>query len=82
MTSPEKDEKDADGSVALYKHLCGILDEAQKRSEWTALRSATEELKCRESQLELRRIAKEVDYALVSVELMHALPGRCHLCPV
>lgn len=79
MRSPEKD---ADGSVALYKHLSGILDEARQRSEWATLRSATAELREKESQLELRHIAKEMNYALVSVELMHAFRGRCHLCPV
>lgn len=75
-------DRDADGSAALYDHLCGILNEAQQLSEWAKLRSTTEVLKSKESQLELRHIAKEIDYDLVSIELMHAFPGHCDLCPV
>lgn len=74
--------KDIDGSLALYKLLSGMLEEAQSGPEWTILQSATTELKSKESQLELRRIAKEIDYALVSIELMNAFPGHCELCPV
>lgn len=73
---------DEAGSRALRDYLSGILGEAQQNPGWTILRSATAELKRKESQLELRRIAKEIDYALVSIELMHAFPGRCPLCPI
>jgi hypothetical protein len=75
-------DADRDGSKALFDYLTEILEDVQKRPEWILLCSATVELKQKESQIELRRIAKDIDYALVSVELMHAFPGHCHLCPV
>ncbi len=67
---------------AVYDYLSSILRQAQEKPEWAILRSATTELKLKERQIELRRIANQIDSALVSIELMRALPGRCHLCPV
>ena len=46
------------------------------------LKSATAELGSRESQLELRRLARDIDHALVNIELMGAFGGHCPLCGV
>jgi len=72
----------SDDGKALYEYLYGILEEAQQRAEWAVLRSATEQLKQKESQLELGQLAKDIDYALAGIELMNAFPGHCSLCPV
>lgn len=74
--------KDTDGSQASFQYLSGILLEAQNMSQWEELKSATAELGNRESQLELRRLARDIDYDLVNVELMGAFSGHCPLCPV
>lgn len=73
---------DEAGSKALRDYLSGTLQKAREKLEWSRLRSATMELRLKETQLELRRIAKEIDSALISIELMRAFPGRCNLCPV
>jgi hypothetical protein len=70
----------ARGGKPLCDYLLSMLKEAEQRPEWGALRLAAEQLK--KSQLELRRIAIEIDSALGGIELMRAFPGRCHLCPV
>ena len=75
-------EKDTDGSMASFEFLSGILKEVQSLNQWEELRSATVELESRKSQLELRRVAKVIDHALVSIELMGAFGGHCELCPV
>ena len=66
----------------VHEYLFELLQQAQQRQGWTKLLSSTAELGRKETQLELRRIAREIDTALVSIELMHAFPGRCSLCPV
>ena len=70
------------GEPGLSRYLAKVIKEVKKKPEWTLLESSTAQLKSIESQRELRRIAKEVDDALVSIELMHAFPGHCELCPV
>jgi len=82
VTIGRDQEKDTDGSKASFKFLSGILKEVQNLSQWEELRSAAAELGSRESQLELRRLARDIDYALVSIELMGAFGGHCPLCPV
>ncbi|MFC1915921.1 hypothetical protein ACFLW4_04425 [Chloroflexota bacterium] len=82
VTIGRDQEKDTDGNRALFEFLSGILGEVQNISQWEELRSAAAELGSRESQLELRRLAGDIDYALVSIELMGAFGGRCPLCPV
>ena len=73
---------DEAGSKTLHDYLSGILQEAREKPEWSTLRSATTKLRLKETQLELRRIAKEIDSALISIELIRAFPGRCNLGPV
>ena len=75
-------DKDEDSSRALYDHLSLLLDEAQARPEWEKMGSAAIQLAGKDCQRELRRLAREIDGALVSIELMHAFPGHCELCPV
>lgn len=65
----------------LSKYLVEVLMEAQKRPAWPELVAATEQLSSGERQRDLRRLAGEIDEALVSVELTHAFPGHCELCP-
>ena len=65
----------------LSQYIIKVIREVKKRPEWGELESAMRQLKSRESQVELKRIARELDDALVSVELMHAFPGHCALCP-
>lgn len=69
-------------SKALHKYLSDMLPQAQEKPQWSRLQSSTTELRLKEKQLELRRIAKEIDAALIGIELMRAFPGRCSLCPV
>jgi hypothetical protein len=73
---------DADGSAHVYHVLTSVLTEAQRLPEFETLKAEASELMCKETQLELRRIAREMDRELAIIELMHGLPGRCHLCPV
>ncbi|MFC1982350.1 helix-turn-helix domain-containing protein [Chloroflexota bacterium] len=75
-------DQGSDEDAALYEYLYSIVQEAQQMPEWARLRSAIEQLKQKEIQLEFRRIAKDLDYALAGIELMNAFPGRCNLCPV
>ena len=74
--------EDADGSGHLYDKLTTVLTETQKLPEFDMLKLAASELMRKESQLELRRIVREIDREVAAIELMNALPGRCHLCPV
>lgn len=78
---PTITEDDASPSP-LSKYMAEILAEAKKRPEWPDLVAATEQLATGEGQRELRRLAREIDEALVSVELTYAFPGHCELCPV
>lgn len=82
VTIGRDQEKDSDGSRASFEFLTGILKEVQKLSQWEELRLAAAELGSRESQLELRRLAMDIDYALVSLELMGAFGGHCPLCAI
>lgn len=67
---------------AFNDYLAGVLEKAEKTSEWGALREATEKLKGKEKQSELRHIFAEMDSALDVLVLKRAFPGRCHLCPI
>lgn len=82
VTIGRNQEKDTDGSRASFEFLSGILKEVQNLSQWEELGSAAAELGSRESQLGLRHLARDIDYALVSIELMGAFGGHCPLCPV
>jgi hypothetical protein len=66
----------------LHEYLFNLLQQAQQRQGWAEILSSTAELGQKETQLELRRVAREIDTALISIELMRAFPGRCSLCPV
>ena len=66
----------------LHEYVLNLLRQTQQRQGWTKLVSSTTELRRKETQLELRRVAREIDTALISIELMRAFPGRCSLCPV
>ena len=69
-------------SKVLREYLYDTLQQAQEKPQWSRLQSSTTELRLKEKQLELRRIAKEIDAALIGIELMRAFPRRCSLCPV
>lgn len=69
-------------SDVLLTYRRSLLNEAKNTPEWSAMNSAAIELMKKERQLQLRHIAREIDYALAAIELMRAFPGRCELCPV
>jgi len=78
-----RDEKaDADGSASLYRQLQILLSEIQALPEFQILKSASAGLRGKGKQLELKRIAKEIDWELSALELMRGFPGRCNLCPI
>lgn len=77
------EEADADESRALYNQLMNsIVAEIKGMLEFETLKSSASELMSKEAQIQLRHVAKDIDRELAAIELMHALPGRCHLCPV
>ena len=59
-----------------------LLGGVERQPEWSDLKAATQELRSTECQNELQHIMKQLDDALVSIELMYAFPGHCGLCPV
>jgi len=69
-------------SKVLHEYMYDMLQQAKEKLQWSRLQSSTAELGLKEKQLELRHIAKEIDAALIGIELMRAFPGRCNLCPV
>lgn len=71
---------DAASTSALHEYLNEMLEEAEQRPESTTLRSATSQLKEKQSRLE--GIVLKIGSALEGIELMRAFSGRCHLCPV
>ncbi len=74
--------KSESDSKRLQQYLTDILQQAQNKSQYNELRNFTTQTMLKETQLELRRIARNMDTALASIELMRAFPGRCSLCPV
>lgn len=66
----------------LYKELEKIIEDIKGGEAFKKLKESLRQLNQSNVQLELRHIAKEIDKALVSIELMHAFPGKCDLCPV
>ena len=74
--------KDESASKHLQRYLIDILQQAQHKPQYSELRNFTTQTRLKEAQLELRRIARSIDTALVSIELMRAFPGQCNLCPV
>jgi len=74
----------ADGASrqALQEYLNGIQEEAEQQPQWSALESATAQLREGENQKKLSDIIGKIDSALDGIELMRAFPGHCHLCPV
>jgi len=67
---------------ALQEYLDGILEEAEQQPQWSALESATAQLRQVEKQKKLRDIADKISSVLDVIERMRAFPGHCHLCPV
>ena len=67
---------------ALQEYLYGILEEAEQQPQWSALESATAQLRQVEKQKKLRDIADKISAVLDDIERMRAFPGHCHLCPV
>ena len=67
---------------ALQEYLYGILEEAEQQPQWSALESATAQLRQVEKQKKLRDIADKISAVLDVIERMRAFPGHCHLCPV
>jgi len=67
---------------ALQEYLDGILEEAEQQPQWSALESATAQLRQVEKQKKLRDIADKISAVLDVTERMRAFPGHCHLCPV
>ena len=74
--------KDESGSKYLQQYLSDILDQAHDKPQYSKLQYFTTQTRLKETQLKLRRIARNIDTALASIELMRAFPGRCNLCPV
>lgn len=72
--------KAKDSRISLYAKQ--LLEQARERTEWADLKAVTKELMSNDSQRELKRLAREINEGLVGIELMHAFPGRCELCPV
>jgi len=68
-------------SSALSRYMARVIEEVKKRLEWDSLVSAASKLESKESQSDLRRIGRDMDRELVAIELMHAFPGRCQICP-
>jgi len=64
------------------KAAIDLLGKVEKKPEWPDLKVATQQLLVAECQNELKHIVKQLDNALASIELMHAFPGHCGLCPV
>lgn len=73
---------DESASKHLQQYLTDILQQAQHKPQYSELRNFTTQTRLKETQLELRRIARNMDTALAGIELMRAFPGRCSLCPV
>ena len=59
-----------------------LLDEARAKTGWSALEKATKELMNADTQDKLKDHVRKIDESLVGIELMHAFPGHCELCPV
>lgn len=75
-------ENSFESKLGMDPYFTSLVDEARRMPAWQALELATAELKIPESQLELKRIAGDIEFALAGIELMNAFPGRCELCPV
>lgn len=73
---------DESGIKQLQQYVFDILHQAHDKPQYSELRHLTTQTKLKETQLELRRIARNIDTALASIDLMRAFPGRCSLCPV
>ena len=73
---------DSASRQALEEYLNGILEEAEQQPQWSALESATAQLREGEKQKKLKDITDKISSALDGMELMRAFPGHCHVCPV
>jgi len=86
LTTPAGDlvarAEDSASRQALQEYLDGILEEAEQQPQWSALESATAQLRHVEKQKKLRDIADKISAVLDVTERMRAFPGHCHLCPV
>ena len=86
LTTPAGDlvarAEDSASRQALQEYLDGILEEAEQQPQWSALESATAQLRQVENQRKLSDITGKIDSALDGIERMRAFPGHCHLCPV
>lgn len=74
--------KDESGRKYLQEYMSDILRQAHDKPQYSELQHFTTQTRLKETQLELRRIARNIDTALAGIELMRAFPGRCSLCPV
>ncbi|MFC2047599.1 hypothetical protein ACFLTK_04935 [Chloroflexota bacterium] len=74
--------KDESGRKYLQEYMFDILNKAHDNPQYSELQHFTAQTMLKESQIELRHIARNMDTALASIELMRAFPGRCSLCPV
>ncbi|MBA7466788.1 hypothetical protein ES707_01980 [subsurface metagenome] len=74
--------KDNSGRKYLQEYLFDILHQAHDKPQYSELQQITTQTMLKEPQLELRRVARNIDTALAGIELMRAFPGRCSLCPV
>lgn len=82
VTIGRDQKKDTDSSAASFNLLSGILKDVQNINQWEALKSAAAELGSKNNQIKLKRLARDMDYALVSFELMGAFGGHCPLCSI
>ena len=74
--------KDESSRKYLQEYLFDILHQAHDKPQYSELQKITTQTMLKEPQLELRRVARNIDTALAGIELMRAFPGRCSLCPV
>ena len=66
----------------IQRYARKALDEAMGWPELDNVKSVIMDLSGTGSQLELRDLAREIDFELAGIELMSGFPGKCHLCPV
>jgi len=86
LTTPAGDlvarAEDSASRQALQEYLDGIRKEAEQQPQWSALESATAQLRDGEKQKKLNDIIDKINFALRDIELMHAFPRHRQFCPV
>lgn len=66
----------------LSRRLEKIIEESETLPEFRKLGVSITELASSQSQSELRRLVRDIDFILAGIELMSAFPGKCSICPV